>query len=374
MAEGNGKGNGRVPEWLASLGITGEGQNTYLLETKRTLRRAMKARCMSPAGRVWCCLRLHTMGFQGEKAVKLEAGKLVDLTPTDVAAETGLHKQNIRRHVIELRQWGLADIKNSTKGSVELYSWADPRPVEVKNGNSRDYHFGGLPEPLKPLIPLFKRWKIKPPGEMVMSRDYQNAAIAAARDYENAQIVLTRTLKGNLASVRPNKEERNERNIERNTPAAASVDASPEPDLHLETPPPFPEPFIEHTNGNGTAAAPSRQSEVEVFADAVQGKFLKNPPTVSQCGRAFARLRSTQLPLEGFVEYLTPERMARIEHGGVLDELVEGYRAEVVKKAKAPPGCPYCHTTKPLRDGKCVACGKTPELAHVAAERRARGE
>ena len=73
--------NGHVPEWLAVLGIK---PGEYFTDSKLRWKRAMKARCFSPAGRIYACLALHTAGFQQELAVKMESGKKVPLRPADV--------------------------------------------------------------------------------------------------------------------------------------------------------------------------------------------------------------------------------------------------------------------------------------------------
>src|ERR1019366_3153163 len=86
-----------VPAWMEKLGIQA-GQK--FSDTVPRLKRAMKARSFSPAARVHMCLTLHTMPYRRENAVKPEAGKLVPLTPQDIANETGLKKQHIREYLL----------------------------------------------------------------------------------------------------------------------------------------------------------------------------------------------------------------------------------------------------------------------------------
>ena len=226
MAENNSSNNGNeeVPQWLAALRIK---KGEWMIDSKVRWRKAMKARCFCPAARIYACLGLHTMAFQQELAVKMEAGKRVPLTPQDISAETGVGRKHVREAIVELKHWGLADVKGSTKGRVEMYAWASPRAVEVeKIVPSRGTIFD-LPEPLKPFIPLYKKLKIAPPEAFVTSRGYQMAVEEAARRYQEAEMVLARTLKGLGATeddggedvVLPSPEtERNERNILKETP------------------------------------------------------------------------------------------------------------------------------------------------------------
>lgn len=220
----NEKTNGSVPPWLAELGIKPGG---FFTDSKLRAKRAMKSGCFSGAARVHICLGLHTMGYQQERAVKMEAGKQVPLTPTDIAAETGLKKQNIRRILEDLEAAGLAAVEGSTKGRILIYAWAVPRapklpPKPVENGNQIDYHFGDSSnginklEAVKLLKPLFARFRIQLSDDMVITHDYLSAVGAALRDYQKAQMVLKEALNGNQPPERINKEERNERNIERN--------------------------------------------------------------------------------------------------------------------------------------------------------------
>src|SRR5262249_13140202 len=97
--------NGKVPAWLAELGIK-EGE--YFTGSKLRAKRAMRSKCFSPAARVHICLGLHTEGYQQELAVKMEAGKRVPLGTSDLARLTGLHRQNIRPALLELKACGLA--------------------------------------------------------------------------------------------------------------------------------------------------------------------------------------------------------------------------------------------------------------------------
>jgi hypothetical protein len=153
------------------------------------------------------------------------------------------------------------------------------------------------------------------------------------------------------------------RRLEEEAAAANSVPVSEDPEPEEETPPPS-----------------SRQySEIEAAAAVLPGwvhalseKFAGKPvPTSSQARKAAEKLESCNLSPAGFLAFLTPERMESVRHPGILAELVESYRASVAAEAKEPPGCPYCQCPR-QRDGKCAACGRTPEMARVAAEQRAK--
>lgn len=121
--------NGRVPEWLAALGIK---PGEYFCESKLKWERAMTARCFPPAARIYACLALATSGFQDEKAWKLVNGKRVDLTPDDVSSRTQTSRKHFREYMEELRLDGMADVRGSTKGHVELYAWQVPLPPVEK--------------------------------------------------------------------------------------------------------------------------------------------------------------------------------------------------------------------------------------------------
>lgn len=193
-------GHPRVPDWLAKLGIQ-EGEWTH--ESKLCLKRAMKCRAFGEAARVYACLGLHTKAFRQEKAVKMEAGKCVPLTPRDIAAETGIHRKHIRRALTELKTWGLVNIEGSTKDRVLIYAWVKPRDVDTeKIVTARGDNFPPLPEALKPFESYFKQWKIPIPAisDIVTSREYLEELEALARGYENAKMALARALKCPVAN------------------------------------------------------------------------------------------------------------------------------------------------------------------------------
>jgi hypothetical protein len=198
--------NGKVPPWLAALGIE---PGEYFTGSKLKLQRGMKARCFSESARIWCCLGLHTEGFQQELAVKVVAGKRVPLQPIDVATKTGIKKQNIRRGMLDLRAWGMGDIEGDEHHDVSLYAWVKPRPVIAEEVIERDY-FAHVPDEWRS---LFRRFKVRPAEDFEFARDYLDEVEAAARDYAKAGEVLKSVL-GRSRARDPI--QRNERNTERN--------------------------------------------------------------------------------------------------------------------------------------------------------------
>jgi hypothetical protein len=222
-----------VPPWLAALGI---GVGDYLAETKPRLKRGMKAQCFSPAARVFCCLTLHTLSYKQELAVKMEGGKRVPLTPTDVARETGMPLPNVRRAVLELEAWGLSKAEGLTKGTVRFYSWVIPREVNLKIIIARDNNSGVIPH----LLSLYKRFKIRVPDGFIIARENENAIEVAAREWQTAEVVLKEALRSSLREASPNKKKETERNSETNEQtkgprsAARAVRPSVSPEIRLK--------------------------------------------------------------------------------------------------------------------------------------------
>jgi hypothetical protein len=196
--------NGQVPAWLAALGIE---PGEYFTGSKLKLKRGMKARCFSEAARIWCCLGLHTECFRQELAVKLVGNKRVPLQPVDVAAETGIKKQNIRRGMLQLRAWGLGEIEGEEHHEVKLYGWCNPRPVIPEEVISRDY-LGLEPVP-EQWRTLFRRFKVRPAAGFEFARDYLDEIECAARDYQKAAEVLKSVLGRSRAGDPIQRKERN---------------------------------------------------------------------------------------------------------------------------------------------------------------------
>ncbi|HTR38248.1 MAG TPA: DnaA N-terminal domain-containing protein [Bryobacteraceae bacterium] len=217
----------RVPEWLATLGIK-EGE--YFSDSKIRFKRAMKSRSLSEAGRIWCCLALHTAAFQQELAVKMVAGKRVPLTPGDIASETGIRKQNIRRGLSQLEAWGLAEVHGTAKARIEIYARMKPENLDsekIKKAEmviARDYHFEVSEEAAADIMRLFRAFKIQAATNFVITRDYLLEVTAAERDYQRARMVLRSVL--NRARAR-DPIQINERKLENNLVQTSSSLISP---------------------------------------------------------------------------------------------------------------------------------------------------
>jgi predicted transcriptional regulator len=202
------------------------GAGEYYFNPKARTKRMMQSQLSTEARRVYACLELATMGFRQELAVILEDRRQRPLTPTDIAAQTGMAKQNVRRALAELEAEGLAARvaaggtgQNLSRGNVHIYSWAVPRSAsatEDRPAEEERYFPDWLPESL---IPVAKRLRIKfSPGD-ASARDYFSPELAerlevAARDYFEAEKEVTRLLKGVCASPPLYKEDRKERNTE----------------------------------------------------------------------------------------------------------------------------------------------------------------
>jgi hypothetical protein len=224
----------------AAFEIVGAGGDTiavepgeYYFNTKARGRRQMKVRISPEARQVYSCLELATMGFQQEQAVTMENGKQRPLTPTDIARQTGLSKQNVRRAMEELDIEGLAERRSDDggplrNGHILIYSWAVPRARKTEKGSQRATTFPAwFPPEWEPLKPLINRLRLVLPIEEGSARDYFQEGADAARDYQKAEKVVINLLKRVCAQPKtgpPNKEERTERTNEiKGVPAAAAV-------------------------------------------------------------------------------------------------------------------------------------------------------
>jgi hypothetical protein len=101
----------KASEWLAGFGVPKGGWYT---EVKEAVRVAMHSPKFSIAARVWLCLRLHTIPYRSELALKLVTladGRRVRrrLTPTDVCQETGLLRQHVQAGMSELEAGGMGE-------------------------------------------------------------------------------------------------------------------------------------------------------------------------------------------------------------------------------------------------------------------------
>jgi hypothetical protein len=188
----------------------------------------------SEARQVYACLELGTMGFQQELAVTMESGgKKRPLTPGDIAKQTELSNQNVRRGLVELESAGLAerrsdDGRDLRHGHVVIYSWAVPRKASPARGSSRARLLfpDWFPTAWEPLKPLIKRRRLSVFVDEVVARDYFKEGEQVARDQQKAEEVVTRFLQKVCARAKkrsPNKEERTERKV---SPASSSFPAT----------------------------------------------------------------------------------------------------------------------------------------------------
>jgi hypothetical protein len=236
---------GRVPNWLADLGIK-EGE--YFCDSKHRYKRGMKSPVMSEAGRIWCCLALHTSAFQQELAVKMVSGKREPLRPGDIARETGIPKQNIRRGLKQLEPCGV-EVRGTSKNKIEIYVRMVPRVdsearQKTRNVIPRDYHFEGSDDEAAELTRLFKAFKIHPSAGFKFTRDYILEVTAAYGNYENARnglrAVLARARASDAIRTDGLKSEMNRaRTADRTRSTAASAETVPRngPDSDTEIDP-----------------------------------------------------------------------------------------------------------------------------------------
>ncbi len=230
-------------------GADGEGievpAGEFYFNTKDRCRRMMLNSLSAEARQVYACLEYHTMAFQQELAVKMVGGKRVPLAPSDVANETGLSKQHVRRAMVELEDEGLAKREGDAEkglrnGHVRLYSWASPHPTaNIKKVATRGYLPDWFPDEIPGLASLAKQKKYEIP-DTVAARDYLLVhAPEAERAYQKGLKVAVEVLDSvcALAETGPHIE-RTERTPERtgnsssspSQPAAADDDVpSPDP-------------------------------------------------------------------------------------------------------------------------------------------------
>jgi DNA-binding transcriptional ArsR family regulator len=193
----------------------------YYFNTKARGRRMMRDSLSGDARRVYACLELATMGFRQELAVTMERGKQRPLTPGDVARQTGLSKQNVRRALRELEDTGLAERRADygaqlRHGHVQIYSWAVPRDSKKKERSRDRLVPAWFPASWEPFRPIIARLKLRLIEDETVARPYFEEGEGIAHDYQKVQEVVRSFLERVSAQRRTNKEERTERTIERN--------------------------------------------------------------------------------------------------------------------------------------------------------------
>jgi DNA-binding transcriptional ArsR family regulator len=208
----------------ATLEVTGaDGQPIIIPEKqwyvtpKARPQRMMRNSLSNEARQVYACLELATMGWRQELAVKMDNGKTVPLTASDLVEQTGLSLPNVRRALIELEEEGLgcrrsADDGPLRKGKVEIYSFAVPRPAQKVKYQSRATGILELDDAeLKPLQTFLKRWKITPDPEIPVARDGLKSLSDDIAQWEKTGNAL-RARAETLCAPSRYKEERKERN------------------------------------------------------------------------------------------------------------------------------------------------------------------
>jgi DNA-binding Lrp family transcriptional regulator len=172
------------------------------------------------------------MAFRQELCVKYHGGKKVLFTPTDIAEETGLSKQHVRRSLEELENQGLAERKpingkSLTKGNVAIYSWAEPRTPREQNSSHPRLPFPDWFSPsLQPLRALIQRYKYELPADLVAAGGYLSALEEAAREVEKAEKVACDILDRVCAGAAHIRKKEQESTEEKNPPPQPSVKAT----------------------------------------------------------------------------------------------------------------------------------------------------
>lgn len=223
-----------TPEWLKGLGVK---SGRWYQSAKARPEQLMKISLSPEAAKVYACLELHTMGYKQELAIKmLKGGRMVPLTPTDIAQETGLSKQHVRRALEELEEKGLAERRpiagnDLTKGNVAIYSWAVPRPPKEQNGSHPRLPFPDwFSQSLEPLRALIQRYKYELPKDLEAIRGSLSALEEAARVLQTAEKgaceILDRVCAG-AAHIRKKEKESIEEKIPPPQPSVVSSNGHP---------------------------------------------------------------------------------------------------------------------------------------------------
>lgn len=191
--------------WLGTLGIH---DKEWSYESRLLLKRGQKARCLGGAGRVFCCLKLHTEAYQSELAVQSVAGKIVPLRPSDVASFTGLPKQHIRRYMLQLKAWGMGDIVGEQHHNIRLYLWMVPHPVDAEAVVATD-PWTSVPKELRK---WFRRFRVLPDAGFDFANQYlldlDDAINGYLRSLEVVKSVLSRSHSGPAIQKREKRSEK----------------------------------------------------------------------------------------------------------------------------------------------------------------------
>lgn len=305
----------------------------YYYNTKARCQRIMRESLSPEAGRVHACLELATMGFHQELAVKLDRGRKVPLTPTDVAQQTGLTKQHTRRALAELENAGLAERRAADegplrRGKVLLFSWALPhKPKAVESSHRAATNFGnytvGLPASWEPLTALSKRLKLEIDPEKVVARQSLiEEGEEVARNYLEAEKVAARFLERVRAkTTKPASKSVGRKIVKDRTTHTPAAPSAPAPADHTTaaavvrvlSPPSKPPEQPAASSQNPKPAGPSLH-RVEEFVrrypgpkpdpDAIRREYLKSntPETEAACHACLDRyLASDQVHRQIFM-------------------------------------------------------------------------
>ena len=216
------------------------------------------------------CLELATMAFKHEKAVKMTRQGLVPLTPADLAEQTGLSKQHVRRALAELEALGLAERRGVNggplhKGRVEIYSWAVPREPKEENGSHARLPFPSwVPlDSWASLLSLANRLRIEIPQEIGSARDsLLPEGEEIARRLQEDEMVARAFLERVRAQGAHNKDEITERTIEKEPPPTSPPVLVPEPEPESQEPAGRPDGLVSQNE----SLKPEVQKHLETFA------------------------------------------------------------------------------------------------------------
>jgi hypothetical protein len=245
----SGRSNGRLSAWFKKEGVK---PGEWYGEVKSFMRLAARAGFTVEGAAVLFALRLYTVAYKSQKAIKQVKGeegkkKFISVTPNDLSKDTGYDRQKVRDALAEIEVKGFgarkaADDGALRKGKVEIYCWTVPRPPKIK------------PDP-GPIVPrsgykIIQRIKaaaaicdLRLPKGFVPSQEYKVAVEKALLEYKEATKVPQERLKEALF-VAPGapayKEERNplKEEAERVSAAAGGVENSENPPQPQEPPPP----------------------------------------------------------------------------------------------------------------------------------------
>jgi hypothetical protein len=348
----------------------------YYFNTKARARRMMEVCLTSDAQRVYACLELHTMGFQQEMAVMMEHGRQIPLTPVVICRETGLSKQNVRRALAELEEWGLAERQAADggalrNGQIQIYSWASPRPEKCKPKGSQDRlpFPKWFPESWSPLKPLIRKLKLTPHlesvREKVVGSDYLlEQGQAVAKVLLEAEKVVSEFLEGVCNGLPLNKEERTERTKDKDLSSSSSSDTEleprPEPATTTAEPesPPWnepetdPTPVIEATLQQHRFRL-TRDEALEIIG-ACRDK-LKDPAITPEETARFVYCVDPIRPDGGVI---SPRRFLK---RAIVNAIT---RAELrfFRDASKPPPPPEPDEDKEMESTRCPKCGGVTTL------------